>query len=127
MSFKIKRAYEAPQPSDGVRVLVDRLWPRGLKKSDAHLAAWQKDVAPSPKLRVWFGHAPERFAEFRRRYRSELTGNPAVAELRKQGRGKRVTLVYAARDPKVNHAVVLLAALRGRPMRAVQTKRPKKT
>jgi uncharacterized protein YeaO (DUF488 family) len=127
MPFEIKRAYESAHPSDGVRVLVDRLWPRGLKKSDAHLAAWMKDVAPSPKLRVWFGHAPERFAEFRRRYRAELTRNAAVADLRQQGRGRRVTLVYAARDPEVNHAVVLLAALRGRATRAVQTKRPRKT
>jgi uncharacterized protein YeaO (DUF488 family) len=67
MAFEIKRIYEPPSPSDGTRVLVDRLWPRGVKKSDAHVALWMKDVAPSPKLRVWFHHDPERFTEFRRR------------------------------------------------------------
>jgi uncharacterized protein YeaO (DUF488 family) len=111
MTFQIKRVYEPTSPSDGTRVLVDRLWPRGLKKVDAHLTFWMKDVAPSPQLRVWFDHDPERFAEFRRRYTSELKGNPAVAELRKLGKSKRVTLLYAAHDPKVNHALVLQAAL----------------
>jgi uncharacterized protein YeaO (DUF488 family) len=112
MAFTIKRIYETPSPKDGVRVLVDRLWPRGIKKSDAHLTSWMKDVAPSPELRVWFGHKPERFAEFRERYEAELLGNPALAELRKLGKGKTVTLLYAARDPAVNHAVVLQSILR---------------
>ena len=111
MAFQIKRVYEPPSPSDGTRILVDRLWPRGLRKADAHVALWMKDVAPSPKLRVWFHHDPERFAEFRRRYTSELRKNPAVAELRKLGKGKPVTLLYAAHDPKVNHALVLKSAL----------------
>jgi uncharacterized protein YeaO (DUF488 family) len=112
MAFQIKRAYEPPSPSDGTRVLVDRLWPRGLRKADAHVALWMKDVAPSPELRVWFHHDPERFTEFRRRYTSELRKNPALAELRKLGKGKPVTLLYAAHDPKVNHALVLKSALR---------------
>jgi uncharacterized protein YeaO (DUF488 family) len=111
MTFQIKRVYEPMSPSDGTRVLVDRLWPRGVKKSDARVALWLKDVAPSPQLRIWFHHDPARFAEFRRRYTGELKGNPAVAELRKLGKSKRVTLLYAAHDPRVNHALVLQAAL----------------
>ena len=112
MPFKIKRAYESAAKTDGMRVLVDRLWPRGVKKSDAQLAHWLKDVAPSPKLRTWFGHRPERFAEFRRRYLAELEDNTALADLKRLGRGRTVSLIYAARDPQVNHAVVLLGALR---------------
>jgi uncharacterized protein YeaO (DUF488 family) len=111
MTFQIKRVYEPMSPADGTRVLVDRLWPRGLRKSDAHVALWMKDVAPSPKLRLWFHHDPQRFAEFRRRYIGELEGNPMFAELRKLGKNKRVTLLYAAHDPKVNHALVLQSAL----------------
>ena len=113
MAVKIKRVYEPVAATDGLRVLVDRLWPRGVKKAAANLAFWMKDVAPSPKLRVWFGHRPERFKEFGGRYRKELDGNPAVGELRKLARRQRVTLLYAARDPTVNHAVVLAAVLRG--------------
>jgi uncharacterized protein YeaO (DUF488 family) len=112
MSFQIKRVYEPANPSDGVRVLVDRLWPRGVKKSSAHLDHWMKDVAPSPSLRLWFGHKPERFAEFSKRYKKELSGNAELAELRKLGRSARVTLLYGARDPEVNHAVVLQSVLR---------------
>ena len=111
MTFQIKRVYEPTSPTDGTRGLVDRLWPRGVKKADAHVALWMKDVAPSPQLRLWFHHDPERFGEFRRRYASELKGNPAFAELRELGKRKRVTLLYAAHDPKVNHALVLQAAL----------------
>jgi uncharacterized protein YeaO (DUF488 family) len=116
MTFQIKRIYESAQPSDGTRILVDRLWPRGVKKTDAHLDAWMKDVAPSPALRLWFGHKPERFAEFRVRYEKEMAGNAAVDELRKIGRGKLVTLLYAARDPEVNHAAVLRSILRRGPV-----------
>ena len=101
--------------ADGTRILVDRLWPRGVSKVRAKLAFWMKDIAPSPKLRVWFGHRPERFKEFGRRYRKELTGNPAVAELRKLARRERITLLYGAHDPKINHAVVLQSILRGKP------------
>jgi uncharacterized protein YeaO (DUF488 family) len=111
MSFQIKRVYDSPSPSDGKRILVDRLWPRGLKKSDAHLDLWMKDVAPSPPLRQWFHHDPERFPEFSQRYTRELKTNPAVNELRELGKNKRVTLLYAAHDPKVNHALVLQSAL----------------
>src|SRR5579864_4108924 len=112
MSFKIKRVYEDPKPSDGIRVLVDRLWPRGLKKDAVPLDHWTKDVAPTPALRQWFGHDPDRFTEFKRRYTAELKSNPAVKELRKLGTRRVVTLLYGARDPEINHAVVLLSALR---------------
>lgn len=112
MSFKIKRVYEAPKTSDGIRVLVDRLWPRGLKKADVELGHWMKDVAPSPALRQWFGHDPDRFTDFKRRYTAELKSNPALAELRELGTRRVVTLLYGAKDPEINHAVVLLSALR---------------
>jgi len=108
----IKRAYDKPAKTDGTRILVDRLWPRGISKRKAALDGWNKDVAPSPALRKWFGHKPERFAEFRKRYRTELKGNPAVKELRAT-KGK-LTLLYGARDPKINHAVVLAAVLKRR-------------
>jgi uncharacterized protein YeaO (DUF488 family) len=111
MTFQIKRIYDSAQPSDGIRILVDRLWPRGVKKTDAHLDGWLKDVAPSAKLRLWFGHIPARFGEFRRQYEAELTDNPGVGELRKLGSRKRVTLLYAAHDPEVNHALVLRSVL----------------
>jgi uncharacterized protein YeaO (DUF488 family) len=114
MAFHIKRVYEPAKTTDGTRVLIDRLWPRGVKKSEAHLAFWMKEVAPSPRLRIWFGHKPERFAEFSRRYKLELASNAALAELRKLGKGTPVTLVYAAHDPAVNHAVVLQSVLRAR-------------
>ena len=111
MSFQIKRVYEPAESSDGIRTLVDRLWPRGVTKSKAHLDHWMKEVAPSPQLRLWFGHKPERFAEFKKRYVKELAGNPELAELRKLGRRARVTLLYGARDPEVNHTVVLQSVL----------------
>jgi uncharacterized protein YeaO (DUF488 family) len=111
MTFQIKRVYDSAQPSDGIRILVDRLWPRGVKKTDAHLDGWLKDVAPSAELRLRFGHIPARFGEFRRQYEAELTDNPTVGELCRLGRRKRVTLLYAAHDPEVNHALVLRSVL----------------
>ena len=111
MAFQIKRIYESALPSDGTRVLVDRLWPRGVKKTDALLDYWMKDVAPSSELRRWFGHIPARFGEFRRQYEAELTDNPSVGELRNLGRDNSVTLLYAAHDPEVNHALVLRSVL----------------
>jgi uncharacterized protein YeaO (DUF488 family) len=114
MAFQIKRAYGPAKQADGACVLINRLWPRGVKKSAAHLALWMKEVALSSGLRVWFGHKSERFAEFRRRYELELTNNPALGRLRAPGRGKLVTLVYAARDPTVSYAVVLQSILRAR-------------
>jgi uncharacterized protein YeaO (DUF488 family) len=109
-SVTIKRAYEPAARSDGSRVLVDRLWPRGISKKKAALDGWMKDVAPSPRLRKWFGHKPERFKDFARRYRAELKGNPALEELRAL-KGK-VTLIYGAKDPKTNHAIVLAKVLK---------------
>ena len=112
MTFVIKRIYEPASPRDGIRVLIDRLWPRGGKRVDADVDRWLKEVAPSAGLRLWFGHKPERFAEFRARYKAELRGNPGLTELSQLGRRKLVTLLYAARDPAVNHAVVLRSSLR---------------
>jgi uncharacterized protein YeaO (DUF488 family) len=108
--IRIKRAYEAPQKADGYRVLVDRLWPRGVSKAALRLDAWEKEVAPSPALRKWFGHDPERWAEFKKRYRAELRSRkPELSALKK--RAKRITLVYGAKDPAHNHALVLQEAL----------------
>jgi uncharacterized protein YeaO (DUF488 family) len=112
MSFKIKRAYEKATADDGQRVLVDRLWPRGLSRANAKLTVWMKEIAPTPDLRKWFDHDPARFVEFKRRYGLELAKNPALSELRSLGKKDVVTLVYGARDPEVNHANVLLDALR---------------
>jgi uncharacterized protein YeaO (DUF488 family) len=104
----VKRVYDEPAKADGYRVLVDRLWPRGMAKERAHLDAWLKDIAPSPELRIWFNHEDEKFEEFSQRYRAELEHNPAVEELRQIVREHpATTLIYAAKSPQVNHAVVL--------------------
>lgn len=108
-SVAIKRVYDKPAETDGTRILVDRLWPRGLSKRKAALDGWNKDVAPSPALRKWFGHRPERFTEFAKRYRAELKDNDAVTELRAT-KGK-LTLLHGAKDTKINHAIVLAAVL----------------
>ena len=108
MTVSIARVYEPFAEQDGYRVLVDRLWPRGMTHERAHLDDWLKAVAPSPELRTWFGHRAVRFEEFATRYRAELDGNPAVDVLRAAiSAHARVTLLYGAHDPKVNHAVVL--------------------
>jgi uncharacterized protein YeaO (DUF488 family) len=105
---RLRRVYEPPSPEDGVRVLVDRLWPRGLSKAEASVDRWMKDIAPSAELRKWFGHDPERWPEFRRRYTAELRQQPAaVDELRELSRRDTVTLVFGARDEQHNDAVVL--------------------
>jgi uncharacterized protein YeaO (DUF488 family) len=104
----IKRIYEPPGETDGLRILVDRLWPRGVSKEDAALDLWLKEVAPTPELRTWFGHEPARFEEFSARYRAELEANPALDRLLEAAKeAEVVTLLYAARDPDCNHAVVL--------------------
>ena len=106
----LKRVYDEPEPGDGTHVLVDRLWPRGLSKERAHIDLWLKEIAPSSELRTWFGHDPEKFAEFRRRYENEIaseTGQPALAKLRAQAKQGPVTLVFAARDTEHANAVVL--------------------
>lgn len=104
----IKRVYEQAADEDGVRILVDRLWPRGVSKERAALSGWLKDVAPSPDLRRWWHHDPDRFEDFARRYRTELDDNPALEDLLSIVREHdRTTLVYAAKDPAVNHALTL--------------------
>ena len=110
--IRLKRAYEPPSPDDGVRVLVDRLWPRGLRKADANIALWMKDLSPSTELRQWFGHDPARWQEFRRRYTAELRRHVAeLEELRQRAREDVVTLVFGARDEAHNDAVVLRGLL----------------
>src|SRR6185312_3287553 len=112
--IKLKRAYNPPSPRDGKRILVDRLWPRGIKKSDAAIDRWIRDIAPSTELRRWFGHRPERWPEFERRYRAELRCRPELLdEIRAAARAGPVTLVYAARDEAHNDAVVLKELLTG--------------
>lgn len=108
--IRLKRAYAQPTGEDGIRVLVERLWPRGLRKADARLDAWMKDVAPSNELRRWFGHEPRRFDEFKERYKHELRSGAARAALDELGRlaaRRTVTLVYSAHDEVHNNAVVL--------------------
>ena len=104
----LKRVYDGKGPDDGYRVLVDRWWPRGVRKADAAIDRWTKEVAPSTELRRWFGHDPSRWEEFRHRYRAELSHNAAlVNELQTIAKKGRLTLVYAARDEVHNEAVVL--------------------
>ncbi|OUI94737.1 uroporphyrin-III methyltransferase [Acetobacter indonesiensis] len=108
----IRRIYDDAQPDDGARVLVDRLWPRGISKDRAALTLWLKDVAPSTALRHWFGHDPARWDEFQKRYRAELDANPdAVQQLLAFARRGKLTLLYGARDTEHNEAVVLLQRL----------------
>jgi uncharacterized protein YeaO (DUF488 family)/alkylated DNA nucleotide flippase Atl1 len=107
-AVRTKRVYDPPQASDGVRVLVDRLWPRGIKKAAARVDEWRKALAPSAPLRQWFGHDPGRWAEFQRRYRRELDAQPdAVAALRDLAAQRPVTLLYAAKDTEHNNAATL--------------------
>lgn len=106
--IRLKRAYEPPSPDDGRRVLVDRLWPRGLSKADAAIDSWLKEIAPSTELRRWFNHDPLRWTEFRDRYRAELGSHAGLLEeLRARARDGPLTLVYGARDELHNDAVVL--------------------
>jgi uncharacterized protein YeaO (DUF488 family) len=112
-SITIRRAYEQPA-AGSFRILVDRLWPRGLRKEDAGVDLWLKEVGPSTALRTWFGHDPERFGEFARRYRAELEGSEAYARLVEEvRRHDRVELAFSAKDTEHNQAVVLLGLLRG--------------
>lgn len=111
-TVQLKRVYEPRATSDGYRVLVDRLWPRGVSRAEAGIDEWAKDVAPSTELRTWFGHDPAKFAEFTRRYRSELAGSAALAALRQTcAEHDVVTLLFAARDVEHNEAVVLQGLL----------------
>ena len=106
--FRVKRAYRPPEPDDGVRYLVDRVWPRGLTKNALSVADWVREVAPSDALRQWFGHDPSKWEEFKRRYFSELEDNPGTWQaLLEAGRKGTVTLVFSARDEEHNQAVAL--------------------
>jgi uncharacterized protein YeaO (DUF488 family) len=108
MVIKLKRVYEVPESGDGLRVLVDRLWPRSVSKSSARIDLWLKEIAPSAALRKWFGHEPSKWIQFRNRYFQELDHNPkAVEQLREHGRHGLVTLVYGAKDQEHNDAVAL--------------------
>jgi len=113
MDVRLKRVYDPPERSDGYRVLIDRLWPRGVSKERAQLDEWAPGLAPSAELRRWFGHDPARFAEFRRRYLDELNAQQEkLRELRRRAREKTLTLVYGARDTEHNDAVVIAELLR---------------
>lgn len=109
---RLRRVYEPPAPEDGRRFLVERLWPRGMTKEKAQVDAWLKDVAPSPELRRWYGHAPAKWEEFQRRYRQELAAHPeALDPLLEAARSGPITLVYAARDERRNSASILKEVL----------------
>lgn len=106
--IRIKRAYDKPAPNDGVRILVDRLWPRGVSKAKLKIVRWEKDIAPSTQLRQWFGHDPKKWTEFKKRYKVELKSHAVKRkELRALAKNKTLTLIYGAKDPEHNHALVL--------------------
>ena len=108
MTINLKRVYENPTPADGTRILVDRLWPRGLTKEKAGIDVWLKEIAPSTALRQWFAHDPDKWAEFQKRYHEELKKNPAqVSLLKEQTKKGAVTLVYGAKDEEHNETLVL--------------------
>jgi uncharacterized protein YeaO (DUF488 family) len=112
-TIQIKRIYEAPAKEDGYRILVDRLWPRGVKKENAKLDEWNKNLAPSDQLRKWFNHQPERFKEFEKRYRAELSElKDELKRIQKLSKSGTVTLLYGAKDREMNQAVVLLKILK---------------
>ena len=114
-NIRLKRAYDSASPGDGARILIDRLWPRGVRKADAAIDVWAKDIAPSTALRRWFGHDPARWHEFRRRYSEEIhRRRNRLDELRTLAQKGRITLVFAARDETHNDAVVLREILLGR-------------
>lgn len=113
MKIKIKRIYEESEKEDGYRILVDRIWPRGLSKEKAKVDLWLKDIAPSTELRKWFGHEPDKWEEFRKRYLKELKKNEEnISQVREEMKKRDVTLVYAAKDTNKNQAVVLLEVLK---------------
>lgn len=108
MIVQLKRAYEAKEKKDGFRILVDRLWPRGIKKEDMHVDLWLKEIAPSSALRKWFNHDPEKWATFKTKYKAELQQSTSLGELRQLvKKHKTITLVYGAKDEEYNQAVVL--------------------
>ncbi len=118
MTVLLKRAYAPPAAEDGMRVLVDRLWPRGLRKDEARIDVWMKDIAPSSALRRWFNHDPEKWQAFQQKYVKELEGSATLDELRRLAQRCRITLLFAARDEQHNNAVVLQSLLKGKTARA---------
>jgi uncharacterized protein YeaO (DUF488 family) len=115
LSVRAKRVYDPPATTDGRRYLIDRLWPRGLGKEALHLTEWLKDLAPSPELRIWFGHDPKKYPAFRKRYRAELESHPdAIERLVREARSSSVTLLFAARDAQHCNASVLRELLEER-------------
>lgn len=125
VTVRIKRIYEPAADSDGLRILIDRIWPQNISRFDAKIDLWQREIAPTIELRRWFAHKPERWEEFQKRYRAELKANPALAELRRICRRKSVTLLYAARNTENNHALVLQSVLNRPPHRnRASSKRP---
>ena len=109
MEIQIKRIYEDASTNDGIRILVDRIWPRGVSKEEAHLDGWMKEIAPSSELRKWFGHKEDLFQEFSKKYETELKNKPdLVKELQEKADKKRLTLLYGAKDETYNQAVVLM-------------------
>jgi uncharacterized protein YeaO (DUF488 family) len=116
-TIQIKRVYDSPAQTDGARILVDRLWPRGIKKEEMHMDAWIKELAPSTELRKWFHHEPDQFKEFEKKYVEELNANKEIwlPLIKKYLKGK-MTLLYAARDPKINHARCLQNYLKHLPL-----------
>jgi uncharacterized protein YeaO (DUF488 family) len=112
--IRIARIYKDIDPDDGQRVLVDRIWPRGIRKDDPRVGIWRKDVAPSKELREWYHHQPERFDEFAARYEAELSGSPALEGLRTLTKRSVVTLVTATREVEGSHAAVLAKLLKGK-------------
>ena len=112
-SIAIKRAYDRPSPKDGVRILIDRLWPRGLSKAKLKIDAWPRELTPSTDLRKWYGHEPARFAEFRRRYRAELAEHAKELDaVRTMVKGRSATLITATREVDLSHAAVMRGILR---------------
>jgi len=115
MKVSVRRVYDPPKTGEGLRILVDRLWPRGVRKEDLEYDLWEKDVAPTPELRKWFGHMPERWETFHEKYRQELETPEAQERLKEimKAAGKRnITLLYGARDPEHNHALILADAIK---------------
>jgi uncharacterized protein YeaO (DUF488 family) len=113
LEVRVKRIYDEAARGDGYRVLIDHIWPRGVSRERAHLDEWDRELAPSDRLRKWFDHVPERFPEFRARYRRELQDHsPRLEELRRHAEKGPLTILYAARDPEHNNAVVLAELLR---------------
>ena len=113
-TIQVKRVYDDKSKDDGYRVFVDRLWPRGVSKEDAHFDEWMKELAPSNELRKWFDHQPERFEEFSKRYKKELEDHKKeLDKLRSKAKSDKITLLFAAKDTKMNNAVVIKTVLEG--------------